>query len=805
MAQVTLSSRFLRFVLASGLAAFSVWHVCAATFTVTNTANSGAGSLSAAIASATASPGNTIVFSLPNPSTIAVTSTFTIGGSGATIDGGRYGAVIINGGGTLRPFIASAGTIVLRNLRIEAGLARGGNGGVPGGGGGLGAGGCLLVTGSANVTLDTVGFFGCTAQGGNGGAAGSTTAQGGGGGGSQGSAGSNGAGTSSGAGGSSSNGFGIGGHGGDGNNVFLGSGSSGSAGGIGGGGGAGGGATSGGSGNGGVGGFGGGGGGGGYGGLGNGSGGAAGTFAGFGGGGTTGTIGGGGGGGAALGPAVFVLSGTVAVIGSGHLNSSATGGLGGGGGAGNGTTSGTALHNQGGSATGTLASGLPVTATTGAASVLSATTATLNGIINAGQASTTVTFDIGTTPGYGTSIAATPSPVSGTSDTPVSAAAGGLACGTTYHFRLKGVSSVGTSNGADATFSTSPCTQTITFGAAPAVFTGKTATVIATASSGLAVTYSSTTPATCTVDSTTGIVSGISAGACTIAAAQAGNASYLPAQASQNLTVSDPARLLNISTRMQVLTGNDRMIAGFIIGGATPKKVVINVAGPSLVPYGIANALMNPKLTLVRSSDQSVIESNDDWPVRAFPADVAAIQASGFQPNNDAEPAIIATLAPGAYTAIVEGVGNTTGVGLVGIFEVDHPEVPLINISTRGQVLTANDVMIAGFIVAGTGSQTVVVNVAGPSLVPYGITNALMNPKLTVVRSSDQTVVATNDDWQTQGNPADVAAIQATGFQPNNTAEPAVLLTLPPGAYTVIVEGMGATTGVGLVGVFTTP
>jgi len=148
-------------------------------------------------------------------------------------------------------------------------------------------------------------------------------------------------------------------------------------------------------------------------------------------------------------------------------------------------------------------------------------------------------------------------------------------------------------------------------------------------------------------------------------------------------------------------------------------------------------------------------------------------------------------------------VNNTTGVALVGVFEMDRPDAPLGNISTRGQVLAGDDVMIAGFIVSGTTSKTVVVNVAGPSLVPFGIANALMNPTLSLVRSSDSVVLGTNDNWQTQANPADVAAIQATGFQPNNSQEPALIRTLPPGAYTAIVSGAGGTTGVGLVGVFT--
>ncbi|QJR16128.1 InlB B-repeat-containing protein [Usitatibacter palustris] len=278
----------------------------------------------------------------------------------------------------------------------------------------------------------------------------------------------------------------------------------------------------------------------------------------------------------------------------------------------------------------------------------------------------------------------------------------------------------------------------------------------------------------------------------------------VPLSAATTVTVTflnnNPPRLANLSTRGQVLTGGDVMIAGFIIGGPSAKTVVVTVAGPSLVNAGIPNALANPTLTLIRSSDGAVIASNDNWQAQANPTDSAALHASGFEPAHALEPAIIATLAPGAYTAIVQGAGGT-GVGLVGVYEVDHPEVPLINISTRGQVLTGNDVMIAGLIVYGDNTQQVVITVAGPSLVNAGIPNALANPVLTIVRSSDGAVIASNDNWQSQANPAHVAAIQAAGFAPAHVLEPAVILTLPPGAYTAIVQGSGGT-GVGLVGVY---
>ncbi|MBK7661803.1 MAG: hypothetical protein IPJ28_23000 [Betaproteobacteria bacterium] len=280
-------------------------------------------------------------------------------------------------------------------------------------------------------------------------------------------------------------------------------------------------------------------------------------------------------------------------------------------------------------------------------------------------------------------------------------------------------------------------------------------------------------------------------GACnvTMDAAKSANAEF-------KLKTTIP-RLANISTRMQVLSGNDVLIGGFIIGGAVPKTVVVRARGPSLIPFGIPNALVNPRMDLF--SGQDIIATNDNWQTQTIPADVAAIQASGFAPTNDLESAIRTTLAPGAYTAVVTGVGNGSGVGIVEVFEVDLPEIPLINISTRGQVLTANDVMIGGFIIQGDAPQTVIIRARGPSLVPFGIPNALLDPVLQLF--DGPTPIATNDDWQLQATPADLARIQGSGFAPSDTREAVISITLPPGAYTAIVTGKNGTTGGGIMGV----
>ena len=256
--------------------------------------------------------------------------------------------------------------------------------------------------------------------------------------------------------------------------------------------------------------------------------------------------------------------------------------------------------------------------------------------------------------------------------------------------------------------------------------------------------------------------------------------------------------LANISTRMQVLTGNDVMIAGFVVSGSQNKTVAIVATGPSLAAFGIANPLANPRLTLVRSSDQATLATNDDW---QSAGNSAQLQAAGFAPTNAQEAAILVSLPPGAYTAIVDGVSNGTGVAVAAVYEVDFPEVPLINISTRGRVQTGNDVMIGGFVINGQAPKQVAIVGTGPSLAAFGIANPLADPTLTLVRSSDQATIATNDNWQTAAN---AAALTLAGFAPTNPLESAILVTLNPGAYTAILSGVGGGTGVGVIGVYVT-
>ena len=253
------------------------------------------------------------------------------------------------------------------------------------------------------------------------------------------------------------------------------------------------------------------------------------------------------------------------------------------------------------------------------------------------------------------------------------------------------------------------------------------------------------------------------------------------------------SRLANLAARAYVETGNGVVIGGITIGGSFPKTIVIRARGPSLVPFGIQEALANPLLQLY--SGQTNVETNDDW---ATAPNASALVATGFAPSHPNESAILATLAPGAYTAIVSGVASTTGVGLVEFFEVDLPDEHLSNLSARADVLSGENVLIAGFVIQGSDPQTVVIRARGPSLIPAGISNALANPTLQLFNSGGAQIEA-NDDWV---NAPYAPALTAIGFQPSHPLESAILVTLNPGAYTAIMSGVGGVTGVGIVEVF---
>jgi len=260
-----------------------------------------------------------------------------------------------------------------------------------------------------------------------------------------------------------------------------------------------------------------------------------------------------------------------------------------------------------------------------------------------------------------------------------------------------------------------------------------------------------------------------------------------------------PAQLLNVSTRLDVQTGDKVSIGGIIITPGDAKRVLLRAIGPSLANFGVTDPLPDPNLEL-HAGDGTLITSNDNW--KDSP-EMMDIEATGLAPSNDLESAIIRTLDPGLYTAVVSGKNGATGVGLVEAYDLDVSATSQLgNLSTRGFVETGTNVMIGGFILGGGGADTsVLVRAIGPSLTDFGVTDALPDPSLEL-HDGNGVLIQDNDNWKDSQQ----TEIEATGLQPTNDLESAVLATpLAPGAYTAIVSGNGGGTGVALVEVYRLP
>ena len=260
-------------------------------------------------------------------------------------------------------------------------------------------------------------------------------------------------------------------------------------------------------------------------------------------------------------------------------------------------------------------------------------------------------------------------------------------------------------------------------------------------------------------------------------------------------SVFHSGRQLNISTRLRVQTGENVLIAGFIISGNAPKKVVLRGLGPSLTAFGVQGALANPFLELHRADLTLAI--NDDWKE----TQQAEIESTTLAPTNDQESAIARTLNPGIYTAILRGSGDATGTGVVEVYDLESSgDSQLANISSRGLVETENNIIIGGLIVGAglgvneAGSARVVVRAIGPSLAQSGVSNPLLDPELQLFNANGSSV-AFNQNWKDSQQ----TEIEGTGLSPADDREAAIVAVLPKGNYSAVVNGRNRTTGVALV------
>ncbi|PYJ08514.1 MAG: hypothetical protein DMF06_12600 [Verrucomicrobia bacterium] len=247
---------------------------------------------------------------------------------------------------------------------------------------------------------------------------------------------------------------------------------------------------------------------------------------------------------------------------------------------------------------------------------------------------------------------------------------------------------------------------------------------------------------------------------------------------------------------MLVQAGDNVGIGGFIIAGSAPKQLVLRAIGPSLAQSGVSDALADPVLELHGPAGFITI-INDNW--RA--TQEAELLATGVAPAHNLESAILATLNPGAYTAIVRGKNNASGIALIEVYDLSQASASRLgNISTRAFVSTGSSVVIAGFILGGhAGNANVILRGIGPSLAGFGVPGALANPILQL-RDANGGLLQENDDWE--DDPSQAAIITAAGLAPTNSLESAIAATLSPGQYTALLFGLNNGTGVGLVEVY---
>ncbi len=261
------------------------------------------------------------------------------------------------------------------------------------------------------------------------------------------------------------------------------------------------------------------------------------------------------------------------------------------------------------------------------------------------------------------------------------------------------------------------------------------------------------------------------------------------------VSVMPQARMANLSTRAAVGLNENVSIGGFIVQGDAPKEILIRAIGPSLTNLGVSDALVDPTLELHDASGNLLV-SNDNWKE----TQKMEISETALAPSEDRESAILATLDPGSYTAIVAGRNNTSGIGLTEIYDLQQSGGRLMNISTRALVGLDDGVMIGGVIIKGVDPATILVRATGPSLAGAGIQNPLLDPTLDLF-DAQGTSLATDDNW----NEAEKGTIEATGLAPSNELEAALLIDLLPGSYTAVVHGRDGTTGVALIEVYQLP
>jgi len=276
-----------------------------------------------------------------------------------------------------------------------------------------------------------------------------------------------------------------------------------------------------------------------------------------------------------------------------------------------------------------------------------------------------------------------------------------------------------------------------------------------------------------------------------------------PVTAAAEPGTTGTARLVNIATRVAVGGSAGTPIPGFVLGGNTPRSMLVRAAGPTLAVFGVTGVLADPQVTVL--SGTTTVASNDNW-LAADAATMTRVGAFALTAGSK-DAAVVSPLPPGPYTAPVTATDGGSGVALVEVYDAaTGATTGVVNASTRAFVGTGDNVLIPGFVVGGNGTLRLLVRAVGPTLNSFGVSGALADPTITLFR--DGVAVATNDNWSAATNAADmVTTATAVGAfaLPAASRDAAILTTLTPGAYTAVVSGVGGTSGTALVEIYVVP
>jgi CotH kinase protein/Lamin Tail Domain len=275
--------------------------------------------------------------------------------------------------------------------------------------------------------------------------------------------------------------------------------------------------------------------------------------------------------------------------------------------------------------------------------------------------------------------------------------------------------------------------------------------------------------------------------------------------------VGAESRLLNVSSRGFSGANSGILIDGFVVTGPanSQEQVLLRAAGPSLAQFNLPGTLLAQPVVSLFDASGNLIATNTAWGSAPNPTAIAsaAAEAGAFPfPKGSADSALLLNLVPGSYTMQVSGVNQATGVTLAEVYEAGSSGSKVINLSSRGSVVAGNP-LIAGIVINGTAAQQVLLRADGPALGAFGVSNVLTQPILQLFDASGN-LITSNTGWGSNANAAQIvsasAAVGAFALTAGS-ADSALLVTLQPGAYTMVVTGVGGATGVALAESYTVP